>query len=59
MKMSGLWIPCLKEGEKVYTLTPEELSKLMRTAFHSGYQMAKDIYNTRTNIEEPFYGDIE
>lgn len=41
---AGPWIPCLKEGEKVYTLTPEELSELLRRAYADGYQSAKDLY---------------
>jgi hypothetical protein len=41
----GLYIPCLKEGESTYNLTPEVLSALMRKAYHDGYQFAKSIYN--------------
>ena len=44
----GPWIPCLKEGEKNYTLTPEELSELLRKAYADGYQSAKEIYNMST-----------
>lgn len=44
IKPCGLWIPCLKEGEKNYTFTPEELSELLRKAYADGYQSAKDIY---------------
>jgi hypothetical protein len=44
IRQSGPWIPCLKEGEKVYTLTPEELSELLRKAYADGYQSAKDLY---------------
>ncbi len=40
----GPWMPCLKAGEKNYTLTPEELSELLHRAFHDGYQFAKGIY---------------
>ena len=40
----GPWIPCLKTGEDVYTLTPKELSELLNKAFADGYQYAKDIY---------------
>ena len=41
---SGPWIPCLKAGEKNYTLTPQELSELLNKAFADGYQYAKGIY---------------
>jgi hypothetical protein len=41
---SGPWIPCLKEGEKNYTFTPEELSELLRRAYADGYQSAREIY---------------
>jgi hypothetical protein len=44
IRQSGPWIPCLKEGEKNYTLTPEELSELLRKAYADGYQSAKEIY---------------
>lgn len=44
LTQSGPWIPCLKEGEKTYTFTPEELSELLRKAYAEGYQRAKDIY---------------
>ena len=44
IRQSGPWIPCLKPGEKNYTLTPEELSELLHKAFSDGYQYAKDIY---------------
>lgn len=44
IRQSGPWIPCLKEGEKVYTFTPEELSNLLRKAYADGYQSAKDFY---------------
>lgn len=44
IRQSGPWIPCLKEGQKNYTLTPEELSELLRRAYADGYQSAKDIY---------------
>ena len=37
-------MPCLKEGEAVYTLTPYELSTLLNTAYRQGYDFAKDIY---------------
>jgi hypothetical protein len=40
----GPWIPCLKQGEKDYTFTPQELSELLNKAFSDGYQYAKDIY---------------
>lgn len=40
----GPWIPCLKQGEKNYTFTPEELSELLNKAFADGYQYAKGIY---------------
>lgn len=40
----GPWIPCLKSGESVYTLTPEELSELLHKAYADGYQYAKSIY---------------
>ncbi len=42
---SGPWIPCLKAGEKNYTLTPQELSELLNKAFSDGYQYAKSIYD--------------
>jgi len=41
---SGPWMPVLKEGEKVYTFTSEELSALLRRAYADGYQSAKDFY---------------
>ena len=44
IRQCGPWIPCLKEGEKVYTFTPEELSGLLSKAYADGYQSAKDIY---------------
>ena len=44
IRQSGPWIPCLKEGEKNYTFTPDELSELLRRAWADGYQYAKDIY---------------
>ena len=37
-------MPCLKEGEAVYTLTPYELSTLLNTAYRQGYEFARDIY---------------
>jgi hypothetical protein len=40
----GPWIPCLKNGEKNYTFTPQELSELLNKAFSDGYQYAKSIY---------------
>jgi hypothetical protein len=42
----GPWMPCLKLGEKAYTLTPEELSELLRKAYTDGYMCAKEIYYT-------------
>ena len=42
----GPWIPCLKQGEKNYTLTPQELSELLNKAFADGYEYAKEIYYT-------------
>ena len=44
IRQSGPWIPCLKEGEQVYTFTPEELSELLNKAFGDGYEFAKNIY---------------
>ena len=44
IRQTGPWIPCLKEGEKNYTLTPVELSELLNKAFADGYQYAKGIY---------------
>ena len=44
IRQSGPWIPCLKEGEKNYTLTQDELSELLRKAYADGYQSAKEIY---------------
>ena len=44
IRQSGPWIPCLKEGQKNYILSPEELSELLRKAYADGYQSAKDIY---------------
>jgi len=41
----GPWMPLLKEGEKVYTFTSEELSALLRRAYADGYQCAKEIYD--------------
>jgi len=41
----GPWIPCLKQGESVYTFAPEELSELLNKAFSDGYQYAKSIYD--------------
>jgi hypothetical protein len=43
---AGPYLPCLKEGESTYTLTPEALSAIVRKAYHDGYQFAKGIYNT-------------
>lgn len=43
--LSGPMIPCLKAGQKYYTLSPQELSELMNRAFADGYQYAKEIYN--------------
>ena len=45
----GPLIPCLKEGQKLYTLTPEELSNLVNRAFHDGYLYAKAIYDTHVS----------
>ena len=39
-------MPCLKEGEAVYTLTPYELSNLLNTAYRQGYDFARDIYKS-------------
>ena len=39
-------MPCLKEGEAVYTLTPYELSTLLNTAYRQGYEFARDIYKS-------------
>jgi hypothetical protein len=44
LTQSGPWIPCLREGETTYNLTPEELSTLLRRAFADGYEFAKGIY---------------
>ena len=44
IRQSGPWIPCLKEGQKNYLLSPEELSELLRRAYADGYQSAKEIY---------------
>jgi hypothetical protein len=46
----GPYIPCLKEGESEYTLTPEALSALIRKAYHDGYQFAKSIYYHKQEI---------
>ncbi len=40
----GPYLPCLKEGEHAYNLTPEALSAIVRKAYHDGYQFAKSIY---------------
>lgn len=61
---TGIWIPCLKEGESNYTFTPQELSALVRKAFKDGYDYAKTIYDesaaTSTHswdaVEETHYG---
>lgn len=39
-------MPCLKEGEAVYTLTPYELSTLLNTAYRQGYDFARDMYKS-------------
>ena len=41
---TGPWMPVLKEDQKNYTFTPEELSELLRRAYADGYQSAKEIY---------------
>lgn len=43
----GPYLPCLKEDEHTYNLTPEALSAIVRKAYYDGYQFAKSIYNTR------------
>ena len=43
---TGPCIPCLKQGEKNYSLSPEELSELLNKAFSDGYEYAKSIYDT-------------
>lgn len=49
-------MPCLKEGEAVYTLTPCELSTLLNTAYRQGYDFAKDVYKSNTyDIPQTIY----
>ena len=43
-RQSGPWMPVMKEDQKNYILSPEELSELLRKAYADGYQSAKEIY---------------